>query len=554
MNTDRPIRIFVSFAAADRKEKDRLLAHLLPLRDQGLIEPWEDRPFQPIDRWDFEIQKQLDSADLVILLITPEYLRSRFRFQDAMQSALERHESGEAKVLPVRVRPCDFESTRLATLPAVPEGANWVSHFRPRNDGFYNVAIEILGVLESWDRTTGSWVESNGLRTSAEESSIPHTRLLTDRLEKKCPKRILSIDGGGVRGAIACGYIRQIEETLRKQHQNPRLRLCDYFDLIGGTSTGAIIAAMLATGRSAAYVQTLYSMLAKNVFSQKRRIWGRLKFCYDKKALEAALLKEFQQTTLGDASLKTGLCIVTRRADTGSTWPLINHPNGKFYDDNKDILLRTAVRASTAAPTYFKPELINVGDKQDAAMIDGGVSTANSPALKLFQVATLQGFPFRWSTGEDKLLLVSLGTGRWRERHELRRIVDCWLWDWGKHIPAMIMSDAVLQNHLMLQYLSRSPTASQIDLEVGNLDDDLLCPEPLLHYLRYNLSLERSPPEGDNSLTLSKLGLTEEDGFHPEELRDLDRGTNTPKLIEVGNAAAREGVKADHFPAAFKVN
>ena len=117
----------------------------------------------------------------------------------------------------------------------------------------------------------------------------------------------------------------------------------------------------------------------------------------------------------------------------------------------------------------------------------------------------------------------------------------------------MIMSDAVLQNHLMLQYLSRSPTASQIDLEVGNLNDDLLAPEPLLHYLRYNVSLEHSPADGDNSLTLSKLGLTEKDGFHPEELRDLDRGSNTPQLLEVGNAAAREGVEADHFPAVFKV-
>lgn len=204
MNTFWPVRIFVSFAAADRKEKDRLL---LPLSDQGLIEPWEDRQFQSIDRWDFEIQKQLDSADLVILLITPEELRSRFRFQDSLQSALVLHESGEAKVLPARVRPCDFESTRLATLPAVPEGSKWVSHFRPRNDGFYDVAIEVLEVLESWDSTTRSWVESSGLRTSAEESSIPHTRLLTGRLEKKCPKRILSIDGGGVRGEVASGFL-----------------------------------------------------------------------------------------------------------------------------------------------------------------------------------------------------------------------------------------------------------------------------------------------------------------------------------------------------------
>ena len=458
-----------------------------------------------------------------------------------MQKALDRNASGAAKVLAVLVRPCEFESTRLATLPSLPAGPRWIAHYRSQDDGYYEAAIDILDVLETWNQATSTWEDRA-------ETQSP----LIERLTRPGPKRILSIDGGGVRGAIACGYIRQIERKLREQHQNPRLRLCDYFDLIGGTSTGAIIAALLASGRSAAYVQTLYSMLARRVFSQKRNWIGRLKFSYNKHALESALTKEFQDSTLGDENqLKTGLCIITRRADSGSTWPLINHPGGRFFEDNRDIPLRAAVRASTAAPTYFKPELIDVGDEKPAAMIDGGVSTANSPALKLFQVATLRGFPFRWKTGEEDLLLTSLGTGRWRERHDLWDLIHCWLWDWGKHVPAMMMSDAALQNHLMLQYLSRSPTASQIDSEVGDLNDDLLTDKPLLHYLRYNVSLDTVRVPGDGSLLLEDLGLSDE--FDPEELRHLDRGCNTPQLLEVGDAAAQIGVKQNHFPDGFKV-
>ena len=100
--------------------------------------------------------------------------------------------------------------------------------------------------------------------------------------------------------------------------------------------------------------------------------------------------------------------------------PLINHPKGKYYDSefgtNKDILLWKAVRASAAAPTYFLPQIINVGGGlKTAAFVDGGVSMANNPSLQLLMIATLKGFPFGWKPGADNIFLVSVGTGmsRW---------------------------------------------------------------------------------------------------------------------------------------------
>ena len=281
------------------------------------------------------------------------------------------------------------------------------------------------------------------------------------------PKRILSLDGGGIRGALTLGYLKKIETILREKENDPNLLLCDYFDLIGGTSTGSIIAASLAIGKSVDEIVTLYMDLGGKIFGVKNdwwKPWETLKFLkasYDYSALESSLKGAFGNITLGSDQVKTGLCIVAKRADTNSVWPLINHPDGKFYDTelgkNKNIFLWQAVRASSAAPTYFVPQMIDVGDGQRAAFVDGGVSMANNPSLTLLMVATMNGFPFHWQVGEDKLSIVSVGTGYSIFRKKTDEIEEAWLGTWAASVPDMLMQDASWQNQIVLQWLSNSP-------------------------------------------------------------------------------------------------
>src|SRR6185312_3247852 len=83
------------------------------------------------------------------------------------------------------------------------------------------------------------------------------------------PKRLLAMDGGGIRGAVSLGYLSRIEAILRERAGgDPDFRLCDYFDLIGGTSTGSIIATLLALGHSVAEIEESYKQLADEVFSE----------------------------------------------------------------------------------------------------------------------------------------------------------------------------------------------------------------------------------------------------------------------------------------------
>ena len=363
---------------------------------------------------------------------------------------------------------------------------------------------------------------------------------LLERLTAEGPKRILALDGGGIRGALTLGYLERIESILRQRLRRPDLRLCDYFDLVGGTSTGSIIAAALAIGLDAAQIKQMYLDLGGRVFGRKKLAFWDARF--SEEALKEELLKLFGDRTLGDPSIRTGLCVMTKRADTVSPWPLLNHPRGTFYAKNAPILLRDAVRASTAAPTYFVPQKLDVGGGEMGGFVDGGVSMANNPALQLFLVATLKGFPFRWPVGETRLLLVSVGTGFWTRTGTVGDVTDANILDWAKRVPELLMDDATWQNQLILQYLSRSATRWPIDLEVGDLSDDLLTPEPALTYLRYDARLEPA--------FLSALGLTDL-APRADELREMSEAKNRADLARIGEAAAARDVLEEHLPRAF---
>ncbi len=365
---------------------------------------------------------------------------------------------------------------------------------------------------------------------------------------KTGPKHILALDGGGIRGALTLGYLKKIETILRKKYGADYL-LCDYFDLIGGTSTGSIIAGALAIGKSVDEIVTLYMDLGGKIFGKKRdwwnpmETWQYLKAKYDYSELENSLRDTFGDITLESNDIKTGLCIVAKRADTNSIWPLINHPKGKFYDSsmgkNKNIPLWQAVRASSAAPTYFAPQMIDVGNGQRAAFVDGGVSMANNPALTLLMVATLNGFPFRWQMGEANLKIVSVVTGYSVFSKQTGDIEEAWMKTWAQNVPNMLMQDANWQNQIILQWLSNSPTAQYIDMEIESLQDDFIANEPLIKYLRYNFAIT----ENDlNGLGLKKT-FTAED---VESLVEMSNAENREILYEIG-VAASEKVLESHF-------
>ena len=176
------------------------------------------------------------------------------------------------------------------------------------------------------------------LRLNKEDIVTYRKRSLDEHLRNDGkPKRILALDGGGLRGILTIGILQKIEDILRERHGNSTdFRLCHYFDLIAGTSTGAIIAATLAKGWTVEEIREKYESLGKNVFKKSLLRKGFLRAKYDEDKLLDELKKVYgANTKLGDANeLPTGLLIIMKRLDTGSPWPIGNNPRGKYFDSH----------------------------------------------------------------------------------------------------------------------------------------------------------------------------------------------------------------------------
>ena len=262
---------------------------------------------------------------------------------------------------------------------------------------------------------------------------MPRYRTFEEHLDPNVgPKRILALDGGGLRGVMTLGMLREIETRLRARHGgDPAFRLGDYFDLIAGTSTGAIIAAALSIGMTVDEVHGHYLNLGNKVFKDNLLRWGPLRAVrakFDADDVAQALKGVYGNRTLAGPGFRTGLLVMAKRLDTGSPWPVTNNPRARYFAGgsqkntipNAEYPLWQVVRASTAAPTFFDPEFIQIaaddparGMKgQQGDFVDGGVSPSNNPALQAVMTATMDGYRLRWPTGGNKLLVVSVGTGK----------------------------------------------------------------------------------------------------------------------------------------------
>lgn len=371
------------------------------------------------------------------------------------------------------------------------------------------------------------------------------------------PKRILALDGGGLRGILSLGMLKEVEDILRNRHgNNADFRLCHYFDLISGTSTGAIIAAALAVGMSVDEIIDHYNFLGKKVFKKTALRFGVLRASYSSDTLIRELKKIFgAETMMRDAALKTGLLVMTKRLDSGSPWPIGNNPKGKYFEAkagsnviaNGDYPLWKVVRASTAAPTYFVGEDIEIaragGGKKSVRgkFVDGGVSPYNNPSLQALMYATLGGYRVNWPIGKDKLLLVSLGTGTADVTRKSSKV------EAANGLAALqsLLDDNASLMEMMLQWMSASTTAQKIDSELGTLDGDLLGNRALISYARYNAPLTADYLSGDLGLTLTEKQV--------KTIADLDAPANMPILQMIGEKLGKTLIKPAHFPKVFNL-
>ena len=372
--------------------------------------------------------------------------------------------------------------------------------------------------------------------------------------------KLLGIDGGGIRGVLTIEILAKLERDLAEAHGVPleEFRLSDFFDYVAGTSTGAVLAACVACGLSTDEMFDFYLTDSKVMFDNRwwRKLMALRDFgtAYDARPLARKLRRLFgEETTLEPGNLKCLFLAVTRNQTTDSPWPISSNPKARYNDisrpdSNLRIPLWQIVRASTAAPLAYEPEKIQ-WDKNDESsafwFVDGGVTPHNNPTWLLYRMATEPGYNLNWARGEDKMLVISVGTGSspkgddgvLLERSVMGRLLG------SAKIPGALIQSSMVDQDTNCRHIGRCVSGAVLDSEIGDMiprdgemdsNDSYKNRIPLekdlgraFLYARYNVHLEQK--------VLDQLGLGD---IKVEKVQKLNAVENIPELRRVGKRIA----------------
>jgi len=145
----KKLKVFLSYSHRDEEMKRQLDTFLSNLKRADSIEVWQDRELLAGAEWDSTIKKELGSADIILLLISADFNASNYIWENELATAMQRHEKGEARVIPVILRNCEWQDMPYAKLQALPANGQPVSDFTDKDKAYTEIAKEIRRVVES---------------------------------------------------------------------------------------------------------------------------------------------------------------------------------------------------------------------------------------------------------------------------------------------------------------------------------------------------------------------------------------------------------------------
>lgn len=141
-------KLFFSYSHKDEALRDRLEVHLAMLKREGLLETWHDRRITAGSDLDPAIRGELNKADVVLFLVSPDFLASNYCYEEEAANALQRHEQGLARVIPVILRPCEWHQAPFGRLLATPEDGKPITKWPDQDDAFLNITRAIRRAVQ----------------------------------------------------------------------------------------------------------------------------------------------------------------------------------------------------------------------------------------------------------------------------------------------------------------------------------------------------------------------------------------------------------------------
>lgn len=187
------IRLFVSYAHADEGMRQELGKHLASLKYQSLVEIWHDRLIEAGDEWTQAIDSNLELADVILLLVSPDFIASQYCYEVEMKEAMRRHDAGKSVVIPVILRPCEWQDLPFGKLQAATANGRPIVKCQTLDDGFLEVVQAIKRAASRLQVNSGSaptasparmpkLKNSNGIavRPAPRSSNLHVTRAFSD--------------------------------------------------------------------------------------------------------------------------------------------------------------------------------------------------------------------------------------------------------------------------------------------------------------------------------------------------------------------------------------
>jgi len=322
-------------------------------------------------------------------------------------------------------------------------------------------------------------------------------------------KLILCLDGGGVRGILTIQLLKKIEEIAD-------MACYELFDMVAGTSTGGIIAGLIAAKKRADEIESLYTDLVSKVFLKRKRYSGRILNLpkYSKKNYRALLYEHLNNQSLEEACNNSGIDLLVTSKDVSAgeeTFFTCFNIEGSYQGTYKDVLLRSVLEATMSAPTYFYSL---------DQFVDGGTTTYNNPSLSALLEAVVYGGKTKYDI--NKLTLLSLGTGTTVKLCE----------------PKKVMFPKRPRAYFWLTYVLSESGQDASDMQTYGLRSGLI---KKIDFRRFQLSLDSEAVKKLPNINISKLklkGVTRLHDLTDDILQgiDLDHVSKFQLLKEIGKS------------------